>query len=88
MGHGDSKNMHQVKSYLLGPDLGGCGNRYSSRKRPMAKDIGISTSYLNLIERNQRPMSAKVLLRIVDVFDIDVSVLSPKSDMRMVARNQ
>ncbi len=50
----------------------------------MAADLGISTSYMNLIERNQRPMSAKILLRLAEVYDIDIAKLSPKSDAKMV----
>ena len=69
---------------FIGPRLRRLRQSLQLTQTSMAKDVGISTSYLNLIERNQRPMSAKVLLRIVDVFDIDISVLSPKSDMRMV----
>jgi transcriptional regulator with XRE-family HTH domain len=32
----------------------------------MAQDLGISASYLNLMERNQRAMSAKVLLSMAE----------------------
>ncbi|MAF47347.1 MAG: short-chain fatty acyl-CoA regulator family protein [Rhodospirillales bacterium] len=42
----------------------------------MAEDLSISPSYLNLIERNQRPLSAQILLRLADVFDIDLKELS------------
>ncbi len=38
----------------------------------MAEELGISTSYLNLIERNQRPLSAQILLRLAEVYDVDV----------------
>ncbi len=37
----------------------------------MAARIGISASYLNLLERNQRPLSARVIVQIVDAFDFD-----------------
>ncbi len=37
----------------------------------MAEELGISTSYLNLIERNHRPLTAQLLLRLVDSFDVD-----------------
>ncbi len=37
----------------------------------MAELLDISPSYLNLIEHNQRPISAAILLRIADRFDID-----------------
>ncbi len=37
----------------------------------MAARLAISPSYLNLIERNQRPLSARVILQIVEEFDYD-----------------
>ncbi|HWJ59331.1 MAG TPA: short-chain fatty acyl-CoA regulator family protein [Sphingomicrobium sp.] len=38
----------------------------------MAAELGISASYLNHLERNQRPMTAGILLRLAEVFDIEV----------------
>ena len=37
----------------------------------MAEALGISPSYLNFIERNQRPITAAVLLRLAERFDFD-----------------
>ncbi len=37
----------------------------------MAELLDISASYLNLIEHNQRPISAAILLRIAERFDVD-----------------
>ncbi len=37
----------------------------------MAGRLAISPSYLNLIERNQRPVSARVMMRLVEEFDLD-----------------
>ena len=51
----------------------------------MAEDLGVSPSYLNLIERNQRPLSAQVLLRLNDVYDIDLKELSGEDDARTAA---
>ena len=36
-----------------------------------AKRLDISPSYLNLIERNQRPVSARVMMQLVSQFDFD-----------------
>lgn len=41
----------------------------------MAERLGVSISYLNLIERNQRPLTANVLLRLASAFDIDLRSL-------------
>lgn len=42
----------------------------------MAAEVGISPSYLNLLERNQRPVTAQVLLRLAEVYDIDLKSLT------------
>jgi predicted transcriptional regulator/transcriptional regulator with XRE-family HTH domain len=41
-----------------------------------ADRIGISTSYLNQIENNQRPVSAAVLLGLAEKFQIDIAEMS------------
>jgi predicted transcriptional regulator/DNA-binding XRE family transcriptional regulator len=38
----------------------------------MADQLGISGSYLNHLERNQRPVTAGILLRLAEAFDVDV----------------
>ncbi|MFN3591389.1 MAG: short-chain fatty acyl-CoA regulator family protein [Thermaurantiacus sp.] len=50
----------------------------------MAADLGVSVSYLNLLERNQRPLSAAVLLRLAATYDIDVRTLSAPEDAGLV----
>ncbi|KQM67512.1 transcriptional regulator [Sphingomonas sp. Leaf17] len=42
----------------------------------MAEMLAISPSYLNLVERNQRPVSATLLMKMVETFDFDPRVLS------------
>ncbi|MEE9433059.1 MAG: short-chain fatty acyl-CoA regulator family protein [Sphingorhabdus sp.] len=37
----------------------------------MAEALGISPSYLNLIERNQRPMTGKIILALAQQYDFD-----------------
>ena len=38
----------------------------------MASEIGVSPSYLHHLERNQRPVTAQVLLRLADAYDVDL----------------
>ncbi len=38
----------------------------------MAEDLGVSPSYLNHLERNQRPVTAQVLLRLAQAYDLDL----------------
>jgi predicted transcriptional regulator/transcriptional regulator with XRE-family HTH domain len=38
----------------------------------MAGEIGVSPSYLNHLERNQRPVTAQVLLKLAEIYDVDL----------------
>ena len=51
----------------------------------MSEDLGVSPSYLNLLERNQRPVTAQVLLRLADAYDLDIKALSNTGDMSDVS---
>ena len=42
----------------------------------MAEMLAISPSYLNLVERNQRPVSATLLMKLVETFDFDPRTLA------------
>ena len=50
-----------------------------------AEALGLSASYLNLLERNQRPVTARVLLALADAFDVDVRTFASESDRQLVA---
>ncbi|MCF6275649.1 MAG: short-chain fatty acyl-CoA regulator family protein [Robiginitomaculum sp.] len=69
---------------MIGPRVRQLRQSFGLTQAAMAGELGISTSYMNLIERNQRPMSAKILLRLAEVYDIDIAKLSPESDAKMV----
>jgi len=42
----------------------------------MAEELGLSVSYLNLIERNQRPLSAQFILKLAETYDIDFKIFA------------
>jgi len=42
----------------------------------MAEALGVSASYLNLLERNQRPLTAALMLKFADAFDLDPRLLA------------
>lgn len=58
-------------SLLAGPSLRRLRKREGLTQAAMAAALGISPSYLNLIERNQRPLSARVLVQVIERFDFD-----------------
>ncbi|MHB8285822.1 MAG: helix-turn-helix domain-containing protein [Caulobacteraceae bacterium] len=46
----------------------------------MAEDLGVSPSYLNLLERNQRPVTAQVLLRLAEAYELDLRSFSAEAE--------
>ena len=56
---------------LAGPALRRLRKREGLTQASMAASLGISPSYLNLIERNQRPLSARVLVQVIERYDFD-----------------
>ncbi|MBI9001705.1 short-chain fatty acyl-CoA regulator family protein [Corynebacterium sp. CCM 9185] len=51
----------------------------------MAKRIGLSTSYLNQLENDARPLTITALMAFVRTFNVDASYFAPDSNSRMVA---
>lgn len=51
----------------------------------MAAELGVSASYITLIEADQRPASARFLMKLAEVYDLNVSELAPASDAQLAA---
>ena len=51
----------------------------------IAEGLGISPSYINLIERNQRPVTAQLLLRLAETYDLDLRDLATADEDRFFA---
>ncbi len=58
-------------SLLAGPAIRRLRRREGLTQSAMAAQLGISASYLNLVERNQRPLSARLLVRLAEAYDFD-----------------
>ena len=67
------------RKLFLGARLKRLRRDLSLTQTAMAADLGVSPSYLNHIERNQRPVSAQLLLRLADTYDIDLRTLNQGS---------
>ena len=50
----------------------------------MARRIDISTSYLNQLENDQRPLTVSVLLQLTHAFQLSTTFFSPDEDQRVV----
>ena len=70
---------------MIGPKLRRFRNSLGLTQSRMAEDLGISGSYLNLIERNQRAMSARVLLKMATLYDFDIAEFAQGGDAQLVA---
>ena len=51
----------------------------------MAEELGISASYLNLIERNGRPLTVQLLLKLAATYGVDVAELQGADDGSVAA---
>lgn len=51
----------------------------------MAAELGVSASYVTLIESDQRPASARLLMKLAQVYDLNVSELAPSTDAQLAA---
>ncbi|GLQ20928.1 short-chain fatty acyl-CoA regulator family protein [Algimonas porphyrae] len=76
--------MAKTEKLLIGPRLRRLRTQLGLTQTRMAEDLGISGSYLNLMERNQRAMSAKVLLKLSETYEIDLSDLTSGTDRQLV----
>jgi predicted transcriptional regulator/transcriptional regulator with XRE-family HTH domain len=60
------------RKLFLGARLKRLRRELGLNQSQMAESLGISGSYLNHLERNQRPVTAGILLRLAEAFDVDV----------------
>jgi predicted transcriptional regulator/transcriptional regulator with XRE-family HTH domain len=51
----------------------------------LAERLGISASYLNLIEHNRRGLPAPLLIKLAQVFQLDLQTFAASHDTRLVA---
>ena len=52
-------------------------------QQQMAAELGVSASYITLIEADQRPASAKLLMRLAEVYDLNIAELAPSTDAQL-----
>ena len=67
--------MAESKPLYLGPRLKRLRRELGLTQQSMADDLGISPSYVALLERNQRPLTADLLLRLARTYRLEVADL-------------
>jgi predicted transcriptional regulator/transcriptional regulator with XRE-family HTH domain len=68
------------RKLFLGGRVGRLRRDLGLTQTRMAEDLGISASYLNHLERNQRPVTAQILLRLAQTYDLDLRAFSAELD--------
>ncbi len=72
--------MAKERSLFMGPRLRRLRRDLGVTQAVMAEDLEVSPSYIALMERNQRPMTAEMLLRLAQTYRLDLASLA--SDRR------
>ena len=52
----------------------------------LASKLGISASYLNLIENHKRPLPAPLLVKLAQQFNVDLGQFASDEDAREIGR--
>jgi predicted transcriptional regulator/plasmid maintenance system antidote protein VapI len=60
-----------ARKIYAGPRLKRLRRERQLTQAAMAAELDVSPSYLNLMERNQRPITVQVLIRLTDVYGVD-----------------
>jgi predicted transcriptional regulator/transcriptional regulator with XRE-family HTH domain len=68
--------MNSSKPLYLGPRLRRLRRELGLTQQVMAADLAISPSYVALLERNQRPLTADLLLRLARTYKLEVADLA------------
>ena len=70
---------------LLGQKIRRLRTERKLTQQQMAERLGISGSYLNLIEHDERPVTVALLLKLGQTFGIDLQELSDDAERRLAA---
>jgi predicted transcriptional regulator/DNA-binding XRE family transcriptional regulator len=74
-----------ARKLFVGPRIKRLRRERNLTQARMAEELGLSPSYLNLIERNQRPITAQVLIRLAHAYSVDPREFATDHDERAVS---
>jgi len=72
-----------MKAMRIGGRLRRLRQEHHLTQAQMARELGISASYLTLLESNQRPVTVRVLLKLVERFHVDLQDFTTDTDQRL-----
>mgnify|MGYP000750580686 CR=1 FL=1 len=68
--------MATERRLYVGPSLRRLRRDQGLTQADMAADLEVSASYVALLERNHRPLSAEMLLRLAQTYKLDMAALA------------
>src|SRR5512140_2153090 len=71
-----------MQAKMLGAKVRALRRRANLTQVELAARLGISPSYLNLIEQNRRSLTAPLLIKLAGTLDVDLRTLSADHDAR------
>jgi predicted transcriptional regulator/transcriptional regulator with XRE-family HTH domain len=74
-----------VETSKFGPKVRLLRRRNALRQVDLAEKLGISPSYLNLIEHDQRPLTATLLLKLAELYPADLKSFGSDDQARLVS---
>ena len=60
-----------MRKTLIGPRLRRLRREQKQTQAEMARSLGVSTAYVNLLENNQRSLSVQMLMALSDAYGVD-----------------
>lgn len=78
--------MAETRPLYLGPRVRRLRRELGLTQQAMADDLGISPSYVALLERNQRPLTADLLLRLARTYRLDIADLASEDGQHYAQR--
>ncbi len=78
--------MAKDRAAYMGPRLRRLRREMGLTQAVMAEDLGVSASYIALMERNQRPLTADMLLKLAQAYRLDIASLSGERSEEFSAR--
>lgn len=77
--------MQMKPKLFIGPKIRDLRERRPWTLQVCARQLGLSVSYLSQIETNQRPLSARAMMAVMEVFGVDASELQGTDEQRLTA---
>ncbi|APX90337.1 XRE family transcriptional regulator [Brevirhabdus pacifica] len=70
---------------LIGPRMRQLRREHNQTQAEMAQALGVSPSYINLLENNQRSLSVPMLMALSDIYDLDWRELTTDEASKSIA---